>query len=170
MKPGLHRRENRLRSRGASQRLEPDEGKLSCPVLRGGSGSNAAPLPDKLCEGLPGNRARWRMEWSEPVSEHCADTVCPRLRTVFEWCDRQVSITSRLSVASNAQPWTASHHRCALTAWQTRRAGRDRSDRHAGSDSILPANDRRRLHLATFTASSPAVRSDCHCSVRHDPL
>jgi hypothetical protein len=27
-------------------RLEPDEGKLSRPVLRGGSGSNAAPLPD----------------------------------------------------------------------------------------------------------------------------
>jgi hypothetical protein len=31
----------------ASSRLEPDEGKLSRPVLRGGSGSNAAPLPDK---------------------------------------------------------------------------------------------------------------------------
>jgi hypothetical protein len=27
-------------------RLEPDEGKLSRPVLRGGSGGNAAPLPD----------------------------------------------------------------------------------------------------------------------------
>lgn len=26
--------------------LEPDEGKLSCPVLRGGSVSNDAPLPD----------------------------------------------------------------------------------------------------------------------------
>ena len=38
---------NRLRSRGALQRLEPDEGKLSSPVLRGGSGSNAALLPDK---------------------------------------------------------------------------------------------------------------------------
>jgi hypothetical protein len=39
---------NRLRSRGALQRLEPDEGKLSCPVLRGGSGSNATSLPDRL--------------------------------------------------------------------------------------------------------------------------
>lgn len=29
------------------QRLEPDDGKLSCPVLRGGSGSNAASLPDR---------------------------------------------------------------------------------------------------------------------------
>ena len=47
MKPGLNRRENRLRSRGALQRLEPDDGKLSRPVLRGGSGSNAALLPDK---------------------------------------------------------------------------------------------------------------------------
>src|SRR5437773_168896 len=46
MKPGLNRREHRLRSRGALQRLEPDEGKLSRPVLRGGSSGNAAPLPD----------------------------------------------------------------------------------------------------------------------------
>src|SRR5450432_2406976 len=30
----------------ALQRLQPDEGKLSSPVLRGGSGSNAALLPD----------------------------------------------------------------------------------------------------------------------------
>jgi len=29
-------------------RLEPDEGKLSCPVLRGGSGSNVASLPDEI--------------------------------------------------------------------------------------------------------------------------
>jgi len=36
----------RLRSRGAYTRLEPDDGKLSSPVLRGGSGSNAVPLPD----------------------------------------------------------------------------------------------------------------------------
>jgi len=36
----------RLRSRGAYTRLEPDDGKLSRPVLRGGSGSNAVPLPD----------------------------------------------------------------------------------------------------------------------------
>ena len=34
--------------KGALTRLEPDEGKLSSPVLRGGSGSNAASLPD-LC-------------------------------------------------------------------------------------------------------------------------
>ena len=42
----LNRREYRLRSRGALQRLEPDEGKLSCPVLRGGSDGNVTPLPD----------------------------------------------------------------------------------------------------------------------------
>jgi RNA-directed DNA polymerase len=35
----------RLRLRGAYQRLEPDDGKLSRPVLRGGSGSNATSLP-----------------------------------------------------------------------------------------------------------------------------
>src|SRR3989442_470550 len=46
MKPGLNRRNHRLRSRGALQRLEPDEGKLSRPVLRGGGGSNAVSLPD----------------------------------------------------------------------------------------------------------------------------
>ena len=32
---------------GALERLEPDEGKLSCPVPRGGSGGNVTPLPDK---------------------------------------------------------------------------------------------------------------------------
>jgi hypothetical protein len=31
---------------GAYPRLEPDDGKLSCPVLRGGSGRDAAVLPD----------------------------------------------------------------------------------------------------------------------------
>jgi len=36
----------RLRSGGAYTRLEPDDGKLSRPVLRGGSDSNAVPLPD----------------------------------------------------------------------------------------------------------------------------
>jgi hypothetical protein len=38
---------SRLRSHGAYTRLEPDDGKLSRPVLRGGSGSNAASLPDR---------------------------------------------------------------------------------------------------------------------------
>ena len=52
MKPGLNRRENRLRSRGALQRLEQDEGKLSSPVLRGGSGSNAALLPENLGQDI----------------------------------------------------------------------------------------------------------------------
>ena len=47
MKPGLNRREHRLRSRGVLQRLEPDDGKLSRPVLRGGSGGNVASLPDQ---------------------------------------------------------------------------------------------------------------------------
>ncbi len=50
MKPGLNRRENRLRSCGALQRLEPCEGKLSCTVLRGGGGGNAASLPDQTLE------------------------------------------------------------------------------------------------------------------------
>jgi hypothetical protein len=40
-------RVGRLRSRGVLKWLEPDERKPSCPVLRGGSGSNAALLPDK---------------------------------------------------------------------------------------------------------------------------
>ncbi len=45
-KLGLDRREHRLCSRRALERLEPDEAKVSRPVLRGGSGSNAALLPD----------------------------------------------------------------------------------------------------------------------------
>jgi len=38
----------RLCSGRAYTRLEPDDGKPSSPVLRGGSGSNAVPLPDSL--------------------------------------------------------------------------------------------------------------------------
>ena len=38
-------RENRLRSRGASYRLEPDDMKISRPVLRGGGGRKATSLP-----------------------------------------------------------------------------------------------------------------------------
>jgi len=45
-KLGLNRREHRLCSRRALERLEPDEAKVSRPVLRGGSGGNAALLPD----------------------------------------------------------------------------------------------------------------------------
>ena len=75
------------------------------------------------------------------------DKVCPRPWTVLEWGDRQVNVISRLSVASTALPRTASHDRCALAARRTRRAGRDVSDRRAGSVSILPANDRQKFHV-----------------------
>ena len=48
----------RLCSRGAYTWLEPDDGKLSSPVLRGGGGSDAASLPDEKPKGcLP---ARFR--------------------------------------------------------------------------------------------------------------
>ena len=51
----------RLRSRGAYTRLEPDDGKPSSPVLRGGSGSNAAPYPTlewkDIHERAPSRRA-----------------------------------------------------------------------------------------------------------------
>lgn len=50
MKKGTNRRVHWLRSRGALYRLEPDERKPSCPVPRGGSGGNAAPLPDQTLE------------------------------------------------------------------------------------------------------------------------
>jgi hypothetical protein len=33
------------------KRLEPDEGKLSSPVLRGGSGGNVVSLPDYVVKG-----------------------------------------------------------------------------------------------------------------------
>ena len=46
--------------------LEPDEGKLSCPVLRGGSVSNDASLPD-----LPGLAAQVQTVLAEkPYSGH----------------------------------------------------------------------------------------------------
>ena len=52
----------RLRLRGAYTRLEPDDGKLSRPVLRGGSGSNAVPLPDPAEVGGGRRQHHWRLE------------------------------------------------------------------------------------------------------------
>jgi hypothetical protein len=75
------------------------------------------------------------------------------LRALRAQRDRQLSAISRLSVASTAQPRTATRDRYGLAAQQTRRAGRDMSDRRAGSASILPANDRRRFHVDAFTVS-----------------
>jgi len=46
------------------KRLEPDEGKLSSPVLRGGSGSNAAFLPDTVQQA---SRRSWRIGQKQPV-------------------------------------------------------------------------------------------------------
>jgi hypothetical protein len=122
-----------------------------------------------MCEGLPGNLHRRRVEWSEPVSDCCVDKECSRPRTVLEWGDQQVTGTSRLSVASDAQPRTASHDRCALTARRTRRARRDMSERRPGSASILPANDRQGFHVNAFTASSPVGRFDTHYPFRNGP-
>jgi hypothetical protein len=45
-KPGLNRCEHWLCSRRALKWLEPDEAKVSRPVLRGGDGGNAISLPD----------------------------------------------------------------------------------------------------------------------------
>ena len=58
MKLGLNRHETGSASGGALQRPEPDEGKLSRPVLRGGSGGNAALLPDQ-------DRASFPPYWSD---------------------------------------------------------------------------------------------------------
>ena len=41
---------------GAFERLEPDDAKVSSPVLRGGSGGNAASPPDRLTD-VHGNSA-----------------------------------------------------------------------------------------------------------------
>ena len=43
-------------------RLEPDEGKLSSPVLRGGSGSNATALPDKFRHSQQAKKNADRLE------------------------------------------------------------------------------------------------------------
>jgi len=49
------------------ERLEPDEGKLSRPVLRGGIGSDAALLPDKVPD--PDMTVRlWRNGMAEALS------------------------------------------------------------------------------------------------------
>src|SRR5215472_13990707 len=46
--PPWVRRVCRTPSHGCSERLEPDIGKLICPVLRGGGGGNVVPLLDTM--------------------------------------------------------------------------------------------------------------------------
>src|SRR5215475_148672 len=46
--PPWVRRVCRTPSPGCSERLEPDIGKLICPVLRGGGGGNVVPLLDTM--------------------------------------------------------------------------------------------------------------------------
>jgi hypothetical protein len=70
-------RVNRLRSRGAFERLEPDEGKLSRPVLRGGDGRKAVSLPDSIS-------AHFRSV-SKRKSVTAFDTVCRK----FGWKSRK---------------------------------------------------------------------------------
>jgi hypothetical protein len=61
-KPGLNRRETGSAHAGLCKRLEPDEAKVSRPVLRGGSGSNAAPLPDNSTLFPPKSQQKgWRV-------------------------------------------------------------------------------------------------------------
>ena len=75
------RRVRRTPSHGCSERLEPDIGKLICPVLRGGGGGNVVPLLDTMkltglgqygkglvqCEAVLGEAIRdkiERLKWS----------------------------------------------------------------------------------------------------------
>jgi transposase len=67
---------------GAYTWLEPDEGKLSCPVLRGGRSGNASSLPD--FNGLFG-LVRGRLE-SDPLSGHLylfANARRDRMKVLF---------------------------------------------------------------------------------------
>ena len=64
----------RLRSRGAYTRLEPDDGKLSRPVLRGGSGSNAVPLPDPVGVGGGGPQGQSQGGGYSPIDRTNART------------------------------------------------------------------------------------------------
>jgi hypothetical protein len=50
-------------------RLEPDEAKVSRPVLRGGSGSNAAPLPDRFPSATQPSRSQREQEmWTHYIT------------------------------------------------------------------------------------------------------
>ena len=52
----------------SGQRLEPCAGKLARTVLRGGSGSNAAFLPDNLVRGgLEGRTAKGKRTRTRPI-------------------------------------------------------------------------------------------------------
>ena len=52
--------------KGSFERLEPYEGKLSCTVLRGGSGSNAGVLPDQP-QQIPAAMEKLKDQWCQFV-------------------------------------------------------------------------------------------------------
>jgi uncharacterized protein (DUF1778 family) len=62
-------------------RLEPDEGKLSRPVLRGGSGGNAAPLPDQwpLRNTIDNPVTKWHHVVMEHVMEEPRKRITARV-------------------------------------------------------------------------------------------
>ena len=65
------------------QRLEPDEGKLSCPVLRGGGLSNETSLPDEA----PGEFCHRRVvaAWLRKHTGVLVEEFSPKRRGHVEW-------------------------------------------------------------------------------------
>ena len=68
---------------GVMQRLEPDEGKLSCPVLRGGGLSNGTSLPDEP----PGEFCHRQVvaAWLKAQLGVVVEELNPRLRRHRDW-------------------------------------------------------------------------------------
>ena len=66
---------SRTRSHGCSERLEPDIGKLICPVLRGGGGGNVASLPDTMQLTVLGQYGKGLVQCEAELGKQICDQI-----------------------------------------------------------------------------------------------
>src|SRR5215468_1763223 len=73
--PPWVRRVRRTPSHGCSERLEPDIGKLICPVLRGGGGGNVVPLLDTMKLTVLGQCGKGLVQCDAVLGEAIRDQI-----------------------------------------------------------------------------------------------
>ncbi len=115
-------------NRRACPRLEPDEGKLSCPVLRGGSASNDALSPDyngvvagnALTRAGCWSHARRRFIEAESTAPEIARAVVAVLRRLFalEQQAKEFSLEDRLQLRQQQSAPLLAELRQKLLGWK----------------------------------------------------
>ena len=73
--PPWARRVCRTLSQGCSERLEPDIGKLICPVLRGGGGGNVVPLLDTMKLTVLGQYGKGLVQCEAALGEEIREKI-----------------------------------------------------------------------------------------------